>query len=176
MFLLLSVAGKIGALIVTEPKKQKIAALIGVVLLFAGLGLHLTPVFYKEVTPDVPVTHEERTTLEERTRQDERVTPGKQILLTPEFLTSRSFEFLHAQGDVISPQVELAPSGEIRGIDHPNETRWGLEGSTLVFYHESGEPSTRFTEMQREDGKVVLSGRLLLTPPQEVVIHVLKER
>ena len=65
--------------------------------------------------------------------------------LTREFLTNRSWEFLHDEGDVISPRIRLNPSGTIQGVDHPNESRWNLDDNTLVFYHQSGMPSTRFT-------------------------------
>ena len=94
-------------------------------------------------------------------------------VLTREFLTTSDWTFLHGQGDIISPNVRLDPSGRIVGIDHPNEARWGLEDNILVFYHQDGQPSTRFTEMSREGGKITLSGRLLLT--DETVYHVLKE-
>lgn len=50
-----------------------------------------------------------------------------------------------------------------------------MEGGKLVFYHVSGVPATRFYEMRYEDGKIVLSGRLLLPGHQAIVIHVLKE-
>lgn len=94
-------------------------------------------------------------------------------VLTREFLTTREWTFLHAEGDVISPIVRLDASGRILGIDHENEARWDLEDNILVFYHEEGQPSTRFTETARKEGKVTLSGRLLLT--DEIVYHVLRE-
>jgi hypothetical protein len=96
--------------------------------------------------------------------------------LTRDLLTGRSWEFRHGEGDVISPSVRLDPSGAIQGVHHPNESRWGLENGTLVFFHESGVPSTRFTEMRREAGKIILSGPLLLPSDQPVVLHVLRER
>lgn len=98
------------------------------------------------------------------------------IQLTRQFLISRSWEFLHDKGDVISPQVRLDKSGKIQGVNHPNESSWRLEDGTLVFYHQSGVPSTRFSKMRRDAGKVILSGPLLLPGGhQPVVIHVLKE-
>lgn len=95
--------------------------------------------------------------------------------LTREFLTSHRWRFRHAEGGVIAAPVRLAPSGEIEGVEHQNESRWGLEDGTLVFYDVNGQATTRFTEMKRTDGKVVLSGRLLVPGHQRVVIHVLKQ-
>lgn len=66
-------------------------------------------------------------------------------------------------------------NGEIEGVEHPNESRWGLEDGTLVFYDANGQTTTRFTEMKSTDEKVVLSGRLLVPGHQRVVIHVLEQ-
>lgn len=147
IFLFLFVVGKFGANIVVDPNKQKFAGFIGVLLLIAGLGLHFIP-----IEPNGPPNGDK---------------------LTHEFLISVYWEFRHGEGDVISPRVRLHPNGTIIGVDHPNESTWRLEDGTLVFYHESGVPSTRFTSIQREDGKIILSGRLLLPGHEPVVIHVL---
>lgn len=155
-FLLLSVAGRVGAMIVVSPRRQAVAALIGAVLLVAGIALTFLPQETKKTDAAEGTEHEE----------------GRPVL-TPEFLTTTEWTFLHREGDIISPNVRLDASGRIEGIDHPNEARWGLEDNMLVFYHQDGQPSTRFTEMSREEGRLTLSGRLLLT--DEVVIHVLRE-
>ena len=97
----------------------------------------------------------------------------QRLVLTREFLTTTDWTFLHGEGDVISPIVRLDASGRIEGIDHPNEARWGLEDRILVFYHQDGQPSTRFTETALEEGKITLSGRLLLG--DGIVYHVLRE-
>ena len=48
LFLFLSVVGKIGEKIVVDPRKQRYAGIIGVILLLAGLSLHLmVPVITK---------------------------------------------------------------------------------------------------------------------------------
>ena len=95
--------------------------------------------------------------------------------LTQEFLTGHRWKFRHVEGDVIAALVRLAPSGEIEGVEHQNESSWGLEDGILVFYDINGQATTRFTEMKRIDGKVVLSGRLLVPGHQRVVIHVLEQ-
>lgn len=155
-FLLLSVVARLGAIITVNPRRQTASALLGLVLLAAGIALHL-------LSPEeIP-----------------RPSPGpeaQQVSLTRDFLTSRGWTFLHGEGDVIASDVSLDPSGRINGIGHPNESRWGIEDGTLVFFHEDGRPSTRFTEVFREAGKVVLRGRLLLTEGDEEVVHVLKEQ
>lgn len=160
LFFFLAVAGKIGAKIVVNPQKQTLAAVLGGFLLITGTLLYIARPY--------------ELTLEPTSSQVSSSQPS--VSLTRDFLTSHTWEFLHGEGDIISPQVRLDPSGMIEGVDHPNETRWGLEEGTLVFYHLDGQPSTRFTEMHREGGKVVLSGRLLLAGDEPVVIHVLKER
>jgi len=156
-FLLLSVAGRLGAMIVVSPRRQAVAALIGAVLLVSGVALGT---FLPERTKQIEA--------DEGTGQE-----YERPVLTREFLTTTEWTFLHREGDVISPNVRLDASGRIEGIDHPNETRWGLEDNMLVFYNQEGQPSTRFTEIAREEGKIVLTGRLLLT--DEVVFHVLRE-
>lgn len=156
-FLLLSVAGRLGAMIVVSPGRQAVAALIGAVLLASGIALQTLPPERTKQTDAAGGTGQE----------------DRRPVLTREFLTTTEWTFLHREGDVISPNVRLDASGRIEGIDHPNETRWGLEDNMLVFYNQDGQPSTRFTEMAREEGKITLSGRLLLT--DEVVFHVLRE-
>lgn len=102
--------------------------------------------------------------------------PDKKLTeLTREFWVSRYWEFRHGEGDVISLRVKLHPNGTIIGIDHPNESTWGLEDGTLVFYHASGVPSTRFTSVRHEHGKIIVSGHLLLPRHKPDVIHVLEE-
>lgn len=108
-------------------------------------------------------------------REEKANIEGRVPKLTREFLISRSWEFRHGEGGVISHRVRIDPNGTIIGIGHPNESTWGLEDGTLVFYHISGVPSTRFTSIRREQGKIILSGPLLLPGLKPVVIHVLEE-
>jgi hypothetical protein len=156
MFLMLSVVSRLGALVVVSPARQTAAAALGIALLLAGVALDSTA-----RRPDV---HPSATS------------DGDAAGLSPEILTGRRWMFLHGAGDVIAAEVRLDPTGGIEGIDHPNERRWTIEEGALVFLHESGEPSTRFTEARVENGRMVLTGRLLLAPPGETVIHVLREK
>jgi hypothetical protein len=149
-FLLLSIVAKVGALLVVSPAKQRQATVLGVLLLIGGLALH-----WLEEPPE-PLNKGD----------------GAQVL-TRDYLVGHTWTFSHGEGDVISPQVRLDPSGEIEGIDHPNEAYWGLEDGILVLFHVNGEPSTRFDEMLWENGRAVLKGQLLLSPPGDVVVHVL---
>ena len=87
-------------------------------------------------------------------------------------VVSKVWQFSHGDGSVIAERIRLLSDGKIEGYYHPNESRWDLEDDIVVFYHESGEPSCRFTSLHTEHGKTVLSGPLLFDPQ---VIHVLKE-
>jgi hypothetical protein len=157
-FLALSVIGKLGTIIVVAPNRQTLAAVLGATLLVLGITV-------ETLRPDASDG-----------RPPTERTPASPLILTAEFLTGRNWEFRHREGDVIALRVRLTEDGRIDGIGHPNEDRWRLEAGQLVFLHRDGRASTRFTETERANGKVVLSGRLLLTPPDEVVIHVLAER
>lgn len=156
LFLFLAVVGKFGAKIVVNPQKQRLAGLLGIVLLVGGVALYVL-----------------------RSPSTSAFTPALTLVpseaLTREFLVGRYWEFRHGEGDVISPRVQLHSDGTIIGIDHPNESIWRLEGGMLVFYHASGVPSTRFTSVRHEHGKTIVSGRLLLPGHKPVVIHVLEE-
>ena len=152
LFLFLAVVGKFGARIAVNPQKQRLAGLLGAVLLVGGVALYILQ------TPSTPI-----------------LTPASTKVLSSEFWASRYWEFRHGEGDVISPRVKLHSNGTIVGIDHPNESTWGLEDDMLVFYHASGVPSTRFTSVRHEHGKTIVSGHLLLPGHKPVVIHVLEE-
>ena len=57
LFLFLSIVGKIGEKIAVDPRKQKYAGIIGVILLLAGLSLHLmVPVISTEKKTTVQTT------------------------------------------------------------------------------------------------------------------------
>jgi hypothetical protein len=162
-FLFLSFVARVGGKFVVSAKRQKWAAIAGGVLLVFGTLLYV-------IEAPEPESSFQRS-------PDASVSPGttadKNFELSRAFLIQNQWTFLHAEGDVISSHVQLDPSGEIHGIDHPNESRWALENGILIFFHADGQVSTRFTHIERKEGKVILSGRLLLTPPGETVIHVL---
>ncbi len=87
-------------------------------------------------------------------------------------LTSATWQFGRTNGSVISNQMRLMPNGVITGYQHPNESRWGIESKTLVFYHRSGRVTTRFTSCRKVNGVTILSGTFL---PNPGITHVLKE-
>jgi hypothetical protein len=74
--------------------------------------------------------------------------------------------------------LRLLDSGVIDGSTHPNETRWGWEGETLVFYAVDGTPSTRFDQVRafdqgrKERGRMLRSGSFLFDPG---IRHILRE-
>lgn len=98
------------------------------------------------------------------------------LTISREFLMGKVWQFSHGGGSVIAEEVRLLPDGRIDMGEyyHPNESRWGLDDNTLVFYHEGGEPSCRFTSVGIEHGKTVLSGPLLFDP-SGATQHVLRE-
>ncbi|PIE65781.1 MAG: hypothetical protein CSA26_02385 [Desulfobacterales bacterium] len=75
---------------------------------------------------------------------------------------------------VYGHNLQLIPGGKIRGYSHPNEHHWGIEDGAVVFYHSSGKPSCRFSEITKKDGKVVMSGSFLLNDTKGVS-HFLRE-
>lgn len=114
----------------------------------------------------------------EPVKNGERTDPVEEVKTTSrEFLMAKVWQFSHGDGSVIAEEVRLRPNGRIDMGEyyHPNESRWGLEGASLVFYHESGEPSCRFTSVDIEHGKTVLSGPLLFDPGGATQ-HVLREK
>lgn len=159
-FLMLSVVRKFGALVVVTPGRERVATIVGLALLALGIGLQM---FIPGHEPRPP-------------RSGGEALRATAPAVSAEFLTSRAWLFMHAEGDVIAPEVHLESSGRIAGVGHPNETRWRLEDGTLLFLHENGEPSTRFTEATVEDGHMIFVGRLLLAPPGETVVHALREK
>ena len=87
--------------------------------------------------------------------------------------TRRTWQFGRGDGSVIAGDIRLRPGGRIQGYYHPNESRWGLEGDIVVFYHKSGQATCRFTTMEKEGETLVLSGPFL---PNPAFTHVLTER
>jgi len=157
-FMFLAIVGNFGAKVVVNPKKQRLAALLGSVLLLGGVALYFLRAPTAPIPPSPPAP-----------------APAPIAELTRELFIGRNWEFRHGEGDVISPNVRLNSDGTIVGVDHPNESSWALEDGILVFYHVSGVPSTRFTTVRHDHGKIILTGPLLLPGHEPVVIHVLEE-
>jgi len=88
------------------------------------------------------------------------------------WLTDRVWQFGRGDGSVIAGKIRLRSGGKIEGYSHYNESRWGLEGNTLVFYDGSGKPTCRFTTARTVDGRIVLSGPFIPNPQSS---HVLSE-
>jgi hypothetical protein len=88
------------------------------------------------------------------------------------WLTERTWQFGRGDGSVIANSIRLRPGGKIEGYAHYNESRWALEGSTLVFYDASGKPTCRFTSVRPLDNRLVLSGPFI---PDPRMTHVLRE-
>jgi len=88
------------------------------------------------------------------------------------WLTDRIWQFGRGDGSVIANSIRLRPGGKIEGYSHYNESRWGLEGNTLVFYDGGGKPTCRFITVRTVSGGMVLSGPFL---PNQKIIHVLRE-
>lgn len=151
VFLFIAVAGDISGKIKPGVFGRIVSGVTGLCLLVAGLTIHGC-VF----RPPEPVP----TTLVEEPYPSEQV------------LKEKVWQFSHGDGSVIAERIRLLPDQRIEGYYHPNESRWGIEEGILVFYHESGEPSCRFTAASTEDGRTVLSGPLLFDPD---VTHVLRE-
>ena len=84
-------------------------------------------------------------------------------------LTDTIWDFVRA--DANSP-IRLDPGGRIHGYQHPNEAGWRLEGNTLVFFDQSGQATTRFTQLTRVNQHRELSGPFL---PDPRIVHVLRE-
>jgi len=98
--------------------------------------------------------------------------PPPPMPLTQADLIGKTWQFGRGDGSVIAQKIKLLSNGRIEGYAHPNESRWGIEGNTLIFYHESGKPATRYESFTRESGLWVIRGPFLLGTG---TVHVLKE-
>ena len=83
---------------------------------------------------------------------------GGVLPISVQELTNTVWQFGRGDGSVISKQFRLLPDGRIGGYSHPNESRWGIEGNMLVFYHSSGKHATHFTSFRKGNGRWVISG------------------
>ena len=59
------------------------------------------------------------------------------------------------------------------GHCHPNERTWGFEGDQLVFYHEDGTATTRFSTLYTQGNVMIHEGAFL---PDPAITHRLEER
>jgi hypothetical protein len=84
-------------------------------------------------------------------------------------LTDTIWDFVRA--DATSP-IRLDPGGHIHGYQHPNEAGWRIENNTLVFFDQSGQATTRFTQLTQVNEHRELSGPFL---PDPRIVHVLRE-
>lgn len=76
------------------------------------------------------------------------------------------------QETILLPVVQLLDGGQFDIRTNPNESRWGMEGDTLVFYAASGAASTRFTNIRMQNGRVERWGTFLFDPS---ITHALTE-
>ena len=87
-------------------------------------------------------------------------------------MAGRRFQFCRAGGPVIAERLRLRDDHSIEGYDHANERRWEQESDTLVFRSQSGQVTTRFTEISTLFGRVDYRGTFLLAPG---ITHELRE-
>lgn len=96
-------------------------------------------------------------------------------ILSTEEITKTAWHFDRGDGSTVARRIKLLPGGQIDGHSHPNQSRWGVEGKMIVFYDESGKPSTLFNTFKREDGRWIISGPFLLWGKTTHVLRELKE-
>jgi len=89
----------------------------------------------------------------------------RHLLLEVDFgIAGKAWQFrrLTQSGEItLLPVVRLLAGG---GFDIPtnaNESRWAMEGKTLVFYADNGDPSTRFTSIRMRNGRTEWRGQFL---------------
>jgi DUF1680 family protein len=78
----------------------------------------------------------------------------------------------HGAETVLLSTVRLLPGGSFDIPTNPNETRWGMEGGTLVFYAANGVVSTRFTSIRMQNGRTQRRGIFLF---DNSITHELSE-
>ena len=66
--------------------------------------------------------------------------------------------------------LRLAPDGGIEG-GRPTETRWRIDGDTVVLLHGSGRPTARFDTFQFQRGRWTLNGTLQSDPNVTMVLR-----
>lgn len=84
---------------------------------------------------------------------------------------NKFWQFSREDGHIIAEEILLLSDGTIGGYSHPNEARWGFEGDTVVFYAQDGTPTTRFTWLSMESGRMILRGFFA----NRQITHVLRE-
>lgn len=87
----------------------------------------------------------------------------------------RMWQFVRQQGGaqtVLLPRLRLLSGGGFDVPTHPNESRWSMEGSTLVFRAADGSISTQFDSTVIRGGRAELSGQFAF---DHTIRHVLRE-
>lgn len=184
---ILIVAGLLGGGVeLKEVKLPKVAGFVRVVavvfglgFIVLGLGLYATEKgwIFEDAEPAGADGQATAQAVEPEENRGQEPAPPPAVEARPGLsqarLVERPWRFSNEAGELIAEPVELAPDGRVHGVDHPNEAFWRLEDGVLVFVHEQGMPSTRFTEVEERDGRLLLRGRLLLE--DEPVMHVLEQ-
>lgn len=147
----------------THPNEARWAVEDGKLAFFAQAGGVTTRFLWS-------ATESGRRILRGRTAFDPAIT---HVLSELSFDYARSpWHFGRADGSSIADRLTLNADGTITGAIHPNESRWGTEGDTLVFYAANGAASTRFDEIRTGHGRMILRGRFLF---DSTITHVLSE-
>ncbi|CAN7793515.1 glycoside hydrolase family 127 protein [Paraburkholderia hospita] len=90
-------------------------------------------------------------------------------------IVSKTWQFRRLQEGaetILWPTMRLLADGTFDIPTNPNETSWGMEGETLVFYAADGAASTRFTSIQMRNGRVQRRGRFVF---DNSIVHELAE-
>jgi len=78
-----------------------------------------------------------------------------------------TWQFVRQQGStetVLLPRLRLVPGGGFDVPADPNESRWSMDGGTLVFHATDGSVSTRFDSTVVRGGRLELSGQFAFDP------------
>ncbi|HET6574588.1 MAG TPA: hypothetical protein VFG68_13350 [Fimbriiglobus sp.] len=88
------------------------------------------------------------------------------------FIGGKTWDLWRMDGTPLAG-LEFRVDGTIGNSDHPNNTRWGIKDTALVVYHKDGKPSTVFSTVRVEKGKLALIGPYLYDTK---ITHVLREK
>jgi DUF1680 family protein len=91
---------------------------------------------------------------------------------TMPWIPTRRWQLARSDGTVLTGPLTLLSGGTIQGSTHPNESRWGFEGTDLTFYGGDGRPTTRFSTVSDQAGRIRLEGIFL---PDPTITHVLRQ-
>ena len=88
------------------------------------------------------------------------------------WIPSRRWQLSRRDGSILAAELTLLPNGTIQGSTHPNESRWGFEGTDVTFYGADGTATTRFATISARKDRTRLEGKFLLDP---TITHVLRQ-